>query len=210
MRDNLLLFIIVGISLFYFLLIQSRRYRWRAMAHRLGAKYFSMGLFKTGRITGMIEGRKYFVATDVNNSGVIMPFAYKGIPLGLPTKFFTSFPDWRYALTIGEKRQRCFVTHVTFKGASIQLPEAYRDRVVEAFQELRMFYPPEDHRIGDGYLWLRAEGVEFKCSGVFFDSERIKAIASLLCSTAELMEKLPILEVTGQSAPRDSLAPLDP
>lgn len=179
------------------------------MAHRLGAKYFSMGPLKTGRITGMIGDRKYFVATAVSNSGVIIPFAYKGIPLGLPTKFFTSFPDWRYALTEGENRQRCFVTHVTFKGALIQLPEAYRDRVVETFQELRRFYPPEEHRIGDGYLWLRSEGVEFKCSGMFFDSERIKAIAALLYATAELMEKHPLMEIPEQSAPRGRLAPLD-
>ncbi len=179
------------------------------MAHRLGAKYFSMGPLKTGRITGMIGDRKYFVATAVSNSGVIIPFAYEGIPLGLPTKFFTSFPDWRYALTEGENRQRCFVTHVTFKGALIQLPEAYRDRVVETFQELRRFYPPEEHRIGDGYLWLRSNGVEFKCSGMFFDSERIKAITVLLYATAELMEKHPIMEIPEQSAPRGRLAPLD-
>jgi len=165
------------------------------MARSLGATYCSMGLFKTGRIVGEIGGRQYIVGTDVSNSGVIMPFTYEGIPIGLPPKFFTSFPDWRYALTVGENRQRCFVTHVTFKGVSILLPEVYRERVAEAFKTLRRFYPPVEDRIGDGYLWLHSEGAEFKCSGIFSDLERIKAIITLLFEAAEVVEKHPIKEI---------------
>ncbi len=204
MKENLLLFIMVGVGIVYFLLIQSRRYRWKAMARTLGAKYVSTGLLKVGRIAGVTGGRKYFVATVVRNSGVIIPFEYKGIPLGLHTKFFTSFPDWSHAFTAADNRQRYFVTDATSKGASIQLPEIYRERVTEAFQELRMFYPPEEHRIGDGYLWVRSDGVEFKCSGIFYDSERIRVIVSLLFAAAELMEKHPLMEIAELAAPKGS------
>lgn len=179
MRDNFVWYVIAGTVFIYFLMIQVRRFRWKVMAKRLGARFVSMGPFKTGRIEGETGGRRYIVGTDVRTSGVFIPFAYQGIPLSLSTQFFTSFPDWYHAVTIGDRRESCFVTHVTLKGAHILLPKEYQDQVQRTFQPLCRFFPTAE-RLLNGCLKLRPEGAEFAITGITYDPEQIDTITSLV------------------------------
>jgi hypothetical protein len=85
---------------FYFPLVQLRRRKFRQLAAEMGAEYLSQGLFKTGKIAGTSNGRKYQV--EIKGQGrqnslwtvFEMECANKGIPLRIYGRFFKDFPNW--------------------------------------------------------------------------------------------------------------------
>jgi hypothetical protein len=106
---------------------------------RLIAEYQSQGLFKTGKIAGASNHRKYTVENVVRGRAtwttVEMPCFNKGIPLHIHGRFFKTFPNWKYAFTRGDRTERVFVTHITLQNVGIPLEEKYRTEVQGLFQE---------------------------------------------------------------------------
>src|SRR4029077_8386223 len=81
---------------------QLRRRKYRQIANELGAQYQSEGLFNSGKIAGAINQRRYTAETVDRGRGgtwttVRMHCVNKGIPLHIHGRFFSPFPDWKYA-----------------------------------------------------------------------------------------------------------------
>ncbi len=62
------------------------------MANSLGAKYIDHGIFGIGGITGVTNGRKFGIGTNLHRSYVAMSLDYNGIPLIMTGDFFKHFP----------------------------------------------------------------------------------------------------------------------
>jgi hypothetical protein len=117
---------------FSFLLIivlcsyQLRRRKYEQIANELGAEYQSQGLFKSGKIAGSSNHRKYTVENEDGARGsgsctvIEMQCVNKGISLHIHGRFFKNFPDWKYAFTEGDRTERVFVTNVTLQNANSQ------------------------------------------------------------------------------------------
>jgi hypothetical protein len=78
-------------------MIQARKATYRKMAQALKADYISQGAFKTGKITGTMQGRTFTVEPFTTGGGggsstfwtrISMDCANKGIPLTVRADFF--------------------------------------------------------------------------------------------------------------------------
>src|SRR4029077_8547547 len=73
--------------------IQLRRRKYRQIANELGAEYQSQGLFKTGKIAGSSNHRKYTVENEEGARGssswtiIEMQCKNRGIPLQIHGRF---------------------------------------------------------------------------------------------------------------------------
>jgi hypothetical protein len=139
---------IAGFFLFSVILVfcsyQLRRRKYRQIANELGAEYQSQGLFKSGKIAGSSNHRKYTVENEEGARGsgsltlIEMQCVNKGIPLHIHGRFFKNFPNWKYAFTEGDRTERVFVTNVTLQNVGIPLDEKYRIEVQGLFQEIAL------------------------------------------------------------------------
>ena len=122
---------IVGL---YVLMIQSRKATYRMMAQALRADYVSQGAFKTGKITGTMQGRTFTVEPFTAGGGkgstfwtrIFMDCANTGIPLTIRGDFFKGFPNWKAVSTRGERKMRVFLWQITLKTS--QLDDKYKDQ----------------------------------------------------------------------------------
>jgi hypothetical protein len=138
---------LVSIAGFFILLLilvlcsyQLRSRNYRRIANELGVEYQAQGLFNTGKIAGAINQRTYTIGVVDRGRGgtwtmVRMQCANKGIPLHIHGHFFTPFPNWKYAFTLGDRTERVFFTHITLQNVGIPLEEKYRVEVQSLFQE---------------------------------------------------------------------------
>ena len=142
---------IAGFSLFLLTIVlcsyQLRRRKYRQIANELGAEYQSQGLFKSGKIAGFNNQRKYTVENEEGARGsgsftvIKMQCMNKGIPLHIHGRFFKNFPNWKYAFSEGDRTERVFVANVTVQNAGIPLDEKYRIQVQGLFKSLRLSTP---------------------------------------------------------------------
>jgi hypothetical protein len=169
MADLLGLVYIAGI--FFFLLsiycvhVQFRRRKYRQIANELGAEYQSQGLFKTGKITGFSNNRKYIIKNEDGARGSGM---WTVIPLEFRRGFFKSFPNWRYA---------------------VQLDEKYRAAVQGVFEEFALL---NYGFLRKGSLRIEQDDMFFMIGGVLKNLEEIRQILSVLTGVADRMESEPI------------------
>jgi len=178
----------------YFVHVQLRRRTYRKIANELAAEYQSKGLFKTGKITGTSNHRKYTVENVVWGRAtwttVEMPCLNKGIPLHLHGHFFKTFPDWKYAFTMGDRTERVFVTHITLQNVGIPLEEKYRNEVQGLFQETAML---NYALLRKGLFSIEQETISFKVNGTLKKLEVIRQILAILSIVAERIESAPIV-----------------
>ena len=178
----------------YFVHVQLRRRKYRQIANELGAEYQSQGLFKTGKIAGSDNHRKYTVENVVWGRAtwttVEMPCLNKGIPLHIHGHFFKTFPNWKYAFTRGDRTERVFVTQITFQNVGIPLEEKYRIEVQSLFQETALL---NYALLRKGLISIEQETISFKVNGTLKKLEVIRQILSVLAAVAERIESAPIV-----------------
>ena len=198
MTDAMSVVIIGGffcfIWLVYFAHVQLRRRRYRKIADALGAEYQSQGLFKTGKIAGDINQRRYTVENVVWGRAtwttVEMQCLNKGIPLHLHGRFFKAFPNWKYAFTVGDRTERVFVTHLTLQNVGIPLEEKYRSEVQGLFQETATL---NQDVLRKGLFGIEQETISFKVGGTLKKLDLIRQILAVLSTMAERVESAPVV-----------------
>jgi hypothetical protein len=182
------------LGIIYFVHVQLRRRKYRQIANELGAEYQSQGLFKTGKIAGASNHRKYTVENVVRGratwSTVEMPCLNKGIPLHIHGRFFKTFPNWKYAFTRGDRTERVFVTHITLQNVGIPLEEKYRVEVQGLFQETALI---NYALLRKGVISIEQDTISFTVSGTLKKLEVIRQILSVLTKVAERIESEPIV-----------------
>lgn len=106
------LFFVVGVPCF--LIFKRRIKKYKAIAHYVGGIYEPRGTFKTGRISGAVNGRKYNIEpVEVGSRTAETHFRTfftidcdnKGMLLLIKPKFFKSFPNWKYISKLKEKKK---------------------------------------------------------------------------------------------------------
>jgi hypothetical protein len=199
MANVLGLFYIAGF--FFFLLIiycvhiQLRRRKYQQIARELGAEYQSQGLFKTGKIAGSSNNRKYTVENEDGARGssiwtiIELQCANKGIPLHIHGRFFKNFPNWKYAFTRGDRTERVFVTNVTLQNVGIPLQEEYKIEVQGLFQEFALL---NYDFLRKGLIQIEQDTISFTIHGILKKLEVIRQILSVLARVADRIESEPI------------------
>jgi hypothetical protein len=201
MADVLGLLYIAG---FFFLLlivycahIQLRRRKYRQIASALGAEFQSQGLFRSGKIAGSGNHRRYTVENEdgARGSGTLtviqVQCVNKGIPLQIHGRFFKDFPNWKYVFTRGDRTERVFVTNVTLQNVGIPLEEKYRIEVQGLFQEFALL---DYSFLKKGILRIERDTMSFTIHGILKKLEVIRQILSVLTSIADRIESEPIGE----------------
>jgi hypothetical protein len=187
---------------FFFLLIivlcsyQLRRRKYKQIATELGAEYQSQGLFKSGKIAGSSNHRKYTVENEEGARGsgsltvIEMQCVNKGVPLHIHGRFFKNFPNWKYAFTEGDRTERVFVTNVTLQNVGIPLDEKYRIEVQGLFQEFALL---NFEILRKGQVRIEQDTMSFTIHGVLRKLEVIRQIFSVLSTVADHIESAPIV-----------------
>jgi len=176
--------------------VQWRRRKYRLIADALGAEFQSQGLFKSGKVAGFTNQRKYTIENQdgARGSGMLtiieMQCANKGMPLRIDGHFFKSFPNWRYASTLGDRTERVFVTNVTIQGVGIPLQDKYKMQVQGLFQEFALLDYPFLRR---GIIKVECERMSFMIHGILNNLDVIRQILSVLNRVAERIESSPIV-----------------
>jgi len=191
---------IAGFFLFLLTIVlcsyQLRRRKYRQIANELGAEYQSQGLFKSGKIAGFNNQRKYTVENEEGARGsgsftvIKMQCMNKGIPLHIHGWFFKNFPNWKYAFTEGDRTERVFVTNVTVQNAGIPLAEKYRIEVQGLFQEFALL---NSELLRKGQIRIEQDSMSFTVHGVLRKLEVIRETLSILSTIAERIESAPIV-----------------
>src|ERR1700688_1847285 len=162
---------IVSIAGFFFFSLiivlcsyQLRRRKYQQIANELGAEYQSQGLFKSGKIAGSGNHRKYTIENVEGARGssswtrIEMQCANKGIPLQIHGRFFNPFPNWKYAFTKGDRAERVFFTQIDLQNVGIPLEEKYRIEVQGLFQEFALLNYPF---LRKGHLRIEQDSMSF-------------------------------------------------
>ena len=198
--DTLVDLVSIAGFLFFLLIIvlcsyQLRQRKYKQIATELGAEYQSQGLFKSGKIAGSSNHRKYTVENEEGSrSGswtvIKMPCVNKGISLHIHGRFFKNFPNWKYAFTEGDRTERVFVTKVTLQNVGIPLEEKYRIEVQGLFQETALLNYAV---LRKGLISIEQETISFKVNGTLKKLEVIRQILPVLSTVAERIESGPIV-----------------
>src|ERR1700730_15958237 len=191
---------IAGSFLFLLLIVlcsyQLRRRKYRQIANELGAEYQSQGLFKSGKIAGFNNQRKFTVENEEGARGsgsftvINMQCMNKGIPLHIHGRFFKNFPNWKYAFSEGNRTERVFVANVTVQNAGIPLDEKYRIQVQGLFQEFALL---NSEILEKGQVRIEQESMSFTLHRVLRKVEVIRNILSVLARVAVRIESTPIV-----------------
>ena len=106
--------LIALICLIYLFLIQRRKNKYKSIARYVGGEYIKESIFKTGKIIGTLNKKKYsiepievgdrasethfrtFFSIDCKNEGML---------LLLKANFFKNFPDWKNIYKLKEKKE---------------------------------------------------------------------------------------------------------
>ncbi len=186
----------VAIAGLYLLIVQSRRATYRKMAQALKATYVSQGAFKAGKITGTTQGRNFTVKPFASGGGQSSTFWTRisidcvntGIPLTVRADFFKPFPNWKAVSTLGERKMRVFLWHITLK--TVLLADKYKDQVLHAFQGINA--GKRDH-LSNGNLELAESNLTFTTRGIIKNRATIQAVLEVMNPMAEQIEAAPIL-----------------
>jgi hypothetical protein len=160
----------IFLLMIYCVHVQFRRRKYRQIANELGAEYQSQGLFKTGKIAGASNHRKYTVENQDGARGagmwtvIEMQCANRGIPLWIRGGFFKTFPNWKYA---------------------VQLDEKYRSAVQGLFQEFALL---NFAFLRKGILRIEQNTMSFTIGGILRNLEVMRQILSVLASVADRIE----------------------
>ena len=193
--DTFAALFVAGVLAIYFAQLQWRRQQYRRIAAELGAAYLSQGQFKSGKIAGSSDGRKYTVENRSGLHGsmwttIEMSCANRGIPLHIHGRFFKDFPNWSYAFTEGERTERVFATSITVQGTGVPLQDKSKIEVQSLFQE---FAISDADFLKRGRIRIERESLSFARNGVVKKLEEIRETLSVLARLAERIEATPIV-----------------
>jgi hypothetical protein len=182
--------------LIYFSQLQLRKRNYGQIAAELGAEYQPQSVFKTGKISGACDHRKYTVENRTGFHGsmwtaIEMQCANNGIPLHIHGAFFKDFPNWKYAFTEGDRTERVFAANVTVQGAGVPLDEKYKIEVQGLFQE---FAIADGAFLKRGRIRIEQDKLSFVVHGVVKKLEVIQEALSLLARLANRIESAPITQ----------------
>lgn len=191
--------VIVTISGLCFFLIKHRDSRYKKIAEELKADYISQGFFKTGKISGIANGKKFTIENIKTSSGRSSTFwthisidcQNKGIPLFIRNDFFKNFPNWKAAFTVGERKERVFFTHITIKNAFVPLEEKYYFRVLSIFQGIKFIY---NKHIRKGNFNISKTVITYKVHGIMKNLDKIKRVLDALNRVIQNIENNPIAD----------------
>jgi hypothetical protein len=167
--------------------VQFRRQKYRQIADALGAEYQSQGPFKSGKITGASNQRKYTIENPDGARGagmwtvIEMQCENKGIPLWIRGGFFKSFPNWEYAVQVDEK---------------------YRSAVEGLFHEFALL---NCSFLKKGILRIEQNTISFTIGGILRNLEVMRQILSVLAIVADRIESGPIGD--GSESQQKNLTP---
>jgi hypothetical protein len=189
-----ILALIATLLVFYFLYLQLRRFRYRNIADQLRAAYESQGVFKTGEIAGSSHGRNYRITTGTvssrSDSGTYTTVAVdcvnKGIDLSIYGRFFSHFPDWRFAFTTGDP-----------------LDSKYYARVQSLFHDIGVIFPNLVKK-RRSRIDLKQEAISYRMRGVLTNAGTVKQILLLLTRLADRVESEPVETEPVQAGPTSS------
>jgi hypothetical protein len=174
-----------------------RRLKYRNIAEELGAEYQSQGLFKAGEIAGFSYGRKYTIETreiavyksSSTRTTISIRCVNKGIPVQMQGGFFKTFPNWKYAYTTGDRKQRVFVTDITLQNVPVPLEEKYRLQVQGLFQEIAVLHFDS---LKKGHMRIQQDQISFTTHGVLKNVAAARQTISLLAKVADRIESNPV------------------
>ena len=198
---NLLGLVYIAGFLFFLLIIvlcssQLRQRKYQQIANELGAEYQSQGLFKSGKIAGSSNNRKYTVENEEGARGsgsltvIEMQCVNKGIPLHIHGRFLKNLPHCKYAFTEGDRTERVFVTTVTPQNVGIPLDEKYRIEAQGLIQEFALLNSELLRKV---QLRIEQDSMSFTIHGVLRKLEVIRQILSVLSTVADPIESAPIV-----------------
>jgi len=110
----LLIGLILSIGLFYFFLIQRRKIKYKSIARYLGDEYLKESIFKTGKIVGIRDNKRYTIEPiEVGDRSAETHFRTffsiecknEGMLLLLKADFFKNFPEWENLYKLKEKKE---------------------------------------------------------------------------------------------------------
>jgi len=103
---------LIGFS--YFFLIQRRKIKYKEISRYIGGEYIKENIFKTGKIIGIKNGKKYAIEPiEVGDRAAETHFRTffsiecknEGILLLIKADFFKKFPDWKNIYKLKEKKE---------------------------------------------------------------------------------------------------------
>lgn len=103
---------LIGLS--YFFLVQRRKIKYKAISRYIEGEYIKESIFKTGKIIGVRNGKKYTIEPiEVGDRSAETHFRTffsiecknEGILLLIKVDFFKNFPDWRNIFNLKEKKE---------------------------------------------------------------------------------------------------------
>ncbi len=111
-------FFLVGlitlIAVSYFILVQRRIIKYKKISRYIGGKYVKDNIFKTGKIIGIKNGKKYIIEpVEVGDRAAESHFRTffsiecknEGMLLLIKANFFKKFPDWKNIHKLKEKKE---------------------------------------------------------------------------------------------------------
>jgi hypothetical protein len=193
--------LVLGVGVFIFLIffisIQLRRMKYRKIAEELGAEYQSQGLLRGGTIAGSSDGRQYSIRTrdtgrgrgSSNWTAISMRCTNQGIPLLMESGFFKSFPNWKYAFSVGDRTQKVLGAAITLQNAPVRLEEKYQSQVESLFHEVVLLH---SDLLKKGYLRIQQDQITFNLHGVLRNAEVARQSVALLADLAHRIESNPV------------------
>jgi hypothetical protein len=186
-----------SVLLFYFIYLQLRRWKYRRIAKDLGAEYRSQGIFKSGAIAGSVEGRKYTITTRDITIGkgsstwttIAIVCLNKGIPFQMEGRFFSPFPNWRFAYSTGDRTEKVFAAEVVLQNAPVPLEEQYKLQIQNLFQEFAMLYQDV---LKKGSLKMQQDDISFATRGVLKSATAANETITVLGKIADRLESSPV------------------
>lgn len=188
--------LVIGFFIFLFYK-QLRRLDYRKVAEELGAEYQSQSPLKLGKIAGSSNGRKYAIETKKNGTGrgasnwttISISSVNKGIPLEMEGRFFKPFPNWKYASTRGDPKERVSVTDLPLQKAPVPLEEKCQLQVQGLFQEIVLLH---SDLLSKGRLEIQQDQISFTTRGVLDSVEAARQTIALLARVADRTESQPV------------------
>lgn len=190
--------LLLVIYVIWFISVQLRIFKYKRIASELRANYQPQGLFKAGKIVGVNEGKQFTLENIVTRSGrssttfttVSIGCRNEGIPLIIHGGFFRDFPNWKFAFSRGNRKERVFITYINLKNVDVPLENRYKPRIQSLFQQVALL---NYDFIKKGSIRVDKDSVSFAIHGVLTEIEIIKQIISLMSKIAGSIEATPII-----------------
>jgi hypothetical protein len=161
---------------FYLLVIQLRRLRYRRLAGNLSAQYVSQGLFRTGRIVGRSGGEEFTIETFVR--GARPSHFYTSVSMACNTDRIDFATDPPASSGI----------HIRLRAASVPLEQSRDPKIREVLAGF-VYDAPSLRR---GSFYAQGGHVKWETRGILADHRQVEMVVPLIQRIAKAVEALPV------------------